>query len=132
MEYDLTAFAEGKYTKGKKRTYNEEFVTIESFPEYEVNRLGIIKRKIPKNGKETLTPFLDRKKQTYVNLRKNKKQYRINVAKLVYEIFVGEVPAGLVVRHADNDPTNNRLGNLVLRKNCITSWWDGKNKMRKL
>lgn len=41
-----------------------------------------------------------------------RKSRRVFVHQLVMRDFVGPVPSGHIVNHKDNDPTNNRLGNL--------------------
>jgi hypothetical protein len=38
---------------------------------------------------------------------------RHNVHKLICEAFLGPKPDGLITRHLDGDPTNNKLSNLA-------------------
>lgn len=47
-----------------------------------------------------------------VGLRKEGKREWFYVHRLVYEIFCGEIPEGLVIDHVDGDKNNNRLENL--------------------
>jgi len=43
--------------------------------------------------------------------RKEKAQY---LHRLVYENFVGDIPEGKVIRHLNDDPSDNRLSNLEI------------------
>lgn len=47
-----------------------------------------------------------------VNLTRNKVKFTYTVHRLVMAAFVGPCPAGMVVLHWDDVPTNNYLGNL--------------------
>lgn len=45
--------------------------------------------------------------------RTSKRNARYYVHRLVLEAFVGPAPSGLIGCHDDDDPSNNRLGNLA-------------------
>jgi len=51
--------------------------------------------------------------QLVVNLRYGYENYSFQVCRLVYEAFVGPIPAGLRIVHKDGDNCNNRFDNLV-------------------
>lgn len=48
----------------------------------------------------------------YLAIRVYKKQYRAN--RVVYEMFNGPIPKGMVVDHIDRNPLNNKIENLRL------------------
>lgn len=48
-----------------------------------------------------------------VGLRRGGRQHQRYVHRLVLEAFVGPCPAGLMGRHLDDDPANNRVENLA-------------------
>lgn len=53
-------------------------------------------------------------KSGHVTVRFGRKNKAILVHRLVYEVFNGEIPDGLVVRHINDVPNDNRLINLKL------------------
>ena len=42
----------------------------------------------------------------------NKKRVSINTARVIYEAFRGEIPAGFEIDHIDGNPSNNAVYNL--------------------
>ena len=76
--------------------------------EYEVSNLGRVRNKITKK-------ILKLKKDNgylRVGLRKNGKQKYYYVHRLVYEVFIGEIPEGYQVNHKDENKENNILSNI--------------------
>ena len=44
----------------------------------------------------------------------NGKSVTITLARLIYCWFIGDIPAGMVIDHKDNNPFNNRVDNLQM------------------
>lgn len=65
--------------------------------------------------KDNNSSSLKRFQDLGVSLSREGKGISCLVAPLVWEVFVGPVPFGMVVRHLDGDRKNCRLDNLVLR-----------------
>lgn len=80
---------------------------------YQISNYGRVKSF--KNGKERILN-LTTTKQGYksVSLRVNGKTIVKLVHRLVWEVFNGPIPKGLVVNHINEDKTDNRLENLNL------------------
>ena len=83
---------------------------------YEVSDSGDVRSWLPINGRGglassprllTILPFAD---SPYLRVSLRGKTRRVH--QLVLEAFVGPCPAGHVVMHKDDDPTNNALSNL--------------------
>ncbi len=83
---------------------------------YEVSDSGDVRSWLPRNGSGglassprllTILPFADR---PYLRVSLRGKTRRVH--QLVLEAFVGPCPAGHIVMHIDDDPTNNALSNL--------------------
>lgn len=49
-----------------------------------------------------------------IGFRKNRKEIKYLVSRLVWEAFNGPIPAGYQIDHKDNNPENNSLDNLQL------------------
>ncbi len=84
---------------------------IPSWPAYEASTDGQIRRH--RTGK-ILSPVTQKGRQPYqrVNLYRGGKAVRNRVHRLILETFVGPCPEGHETLHLDDDPRNNRLGNL--------------------
>ena len=83
---------------------------------YEVSDSGAVRSWLPINGRGglassprllTILPFAD---SPYLRVSLRGKTRRVH--QLVLEAFVGPCPAGHIVMHRDDDPTNNALSNL--------------------
>lgn len=91
----------------------EVFKVYEEFPKYEVSNLGNIRNVVSKKPKyvhEHSTGYI------LVQFKKNGKAYTRKMHRIVAELFV-EIPEGrskdsLVVKHLDNDKSNNVYTNL--------------------
>jgi hypothetical protein len=109
-----------------------KWLTIESFPNYEVSDTGLVRR-------------IDTKKELAQNTKKGKHPYKrvhlshegvakyVLVHRLVLFAFVGECPEGQQCLHADDDPSNNHLSNLCWgtpKKNHETIDRSGENNGR--
>lgn len=95
----------------------EIFKQIDGFEGYEVSNKGRVKSL--KFGKEKILKFgyvggCKGKRYPSVAMRLNKKSHHKYVHRLVAHAFLGELKKGLVVDHIDNNPNNNRLGNLQI------------------
>lgn len=93
---------------------SENWSTVPGFPHYEVNRLGMIKRK---DTGVILKPFKRRNSTTrYVRLYTTPGEARErSVASVIWAAFYKRWPdRGLCVCHADGDLENNSLDNLFL------------------
>lgn len=61
----------------------------------------------------------------YVTITFGRNSKRIYIHRLMYEVFVGKIPNGLVIRHKNDIKTDNRLENLCIgthkenMKDCI-------------
>ena len=103
-----------------------KFKLVEGYPAYRVSDSGVVQsrwrlggnHKKSKGGEftetwKTLTPFPDGKSYLQVTLcdgiRKGKTH---RVHNLVTQVFIGLRPKGLVNRHLDGNPKNNRIENL--------------------
>lgn len=82
---------------------------------YEVSNLGRVYRVkeagFTRSGRILRTCVVDGG-YFHVCLSRNAKPWKVSVQHLVMRAFVGPRPAGLVIRHLDGDPTNNRVENL--------------------
>ena len=78
---------------------------------YSVSSLGRVRNVRTGN---LLKPQLRNRKSGHMGnvLRRDGEQRNIWVHRTVLEAFVGPAPAGMLCRHLDGDPSNNRLGNL--------------------
>jgi transposase len=71
------------------------------------------------NRNKLLNPSKDNDGYLIVGLTKNKKLKTYKVHRLVLETFVGPCPKGMICRHLDGNPSNNRLDNLEWSTNSI-------------
>src|SRR5689334_1205968 len=92
---------------------------ITGYPGYRVHRDGVVEscwsRGNPKRLADTwrpLKPISRRRGYRAVNLHRDGIKTARHVHHLVLEAFSGSRPPGLVCRHLDGDPTNNRCDNL--------------------
>jgi hypothetical protein len=95
---------------------NEKWITIKDYPNYMVSDQGQVKCLAYGLGVDkyvkVLTPS---SKQTY-NLKNDSGWRTFNVSRLVLETFHPQENLELVIKHIDNDHTNNRLDNLYFDK----------------
>lgn len=63
-----------------------------------------------------LKPWKDKDGYLLVGLHKDGKTKTCKVHRLVWEVFNGVIPDGMVIDHCDGNPQNNRLENL----RCVT------------
>lgn len=113
---------------------NEEWRTIEAFPDYEVSSFGVVRRRRSVRGSakgRVLTPHKDRDGYLCVYLVGGAaRMTRRRIHRLVLDAFVGPRPSGMVCAHADCNPANNRLDNLrwtTQRDNLQDSISRGRN-----
>lgn len=102
----------------------EVFKQLKDFPAYRVSSFGRIQSRWQKRA--TYAGFLKSDVWKDIKAGENQKGYKqlvlcdgfgkkktVRVHNLVAEEFIGKKPAGMVVRHIDNNPRNNRLENLA-------------------
>jgi len=105
---------------------------VPGFPHYRVSDLGVIQSKRHRNGSPSKTWRTMKAAQNSAGYRQvrlcgpDRKRW-VELHRLVWEVFNGPIPAGHVVRHAENpDPTDCRLANLA----CGTQADNCKDKGR--
>lgn len=82
---------------------------------YQVSDCGRVKSLGRKKGGGISDRYIgNENKQGYVTvgLSKDGRVKNWQVHRLVYETFVGKIPNGMVINHKDENPSNNRIGNL--------------------
>ena len=87
--------------------------TIVDFPNYAVTEDGQVwskRRKGTSGG--PLIPHIRKDLHLQVKLHCGKKWRTRKIHQLVLEAFVGPCPSGMMCRHLNGDPANNRLENL--------------------
>lgn len=91
---------------------SKEWRVIPGYPDYKVSSEGeIISMKF---GKERLLNYgKDTAGYYQANLYRNGIQKTMNAHKVVASAFLGECPEGLIVRHLDDDKSNNHVSNLA-------------------
>lgn len=80
--------------------------------QYKINKDGEIM--FIKDNKQLSTEFRDEKDYVYLHDTSGKR-WRIRVDRLVYSIFVGNIPDYQIIEHIDKDAKNNKLTNLRLK-----------------
>lgn len=87
----------------------DEWVLIEEFPDYEINRSGVVRNRKTRKIKNP-TPM----KGMYpkVSLQKGHKQYARNVHVLLARAFIPNPMGKPEVNHIDGNKSNNNLDNL--------------------
>ena len=89
---------------------------------YEVSDWGNVKSLgYKKTGKEGLLKPGDSNGYKYVQISYNGKRKGCLIHRLVWETFVGEIPAGFQINHLNEDRGDNRLDNLEVvtpKENC--------------
>lgn len=101
---------------------NEIWRPIPGFPGYEVSDHGQVRSffkcfgisgwNISDTPRRILKPRADGHGYRQVNLRKNRKTYRVRIGNLVALAFIGPKPRNLEVCHNDGDASNDHLDNL--------------------
>lgn len=82
---------------------------------YQVSNLGRVKSfPRPGNWKERILNPIINKGYLHVGLRKDGKEKRFRVHRLVVEAFLGKIPDGFVVNHINEIKSDNRLENLEI------------------
>lgn len=89
---------------------SEAWAPIPRHPDYEVSTLGRV-RSWKTYGPVKPRILVTHMEGGYVRATLSRAQRRVH--QLVLEAFVGPRPEGLLTRHLDGDPTNNRLDNLA-------------------
>jgi len=108
-----------------------EYVTIKNYPNYEINKLGLIRNK--KNNK-ILKPFIN---SCYyrVNLYLSKTEKKLcQLHRILAEVFIENPENKKEVNHIDGNKLNNSLDNLewVTRvENALHSYKYGLQKSKK-
>lgn len=67
-----------------------------------------------RRGKGYLKQFPDKDGYLRYSLEQGTKTVNVNVHRIVWTIFNGEIPEGMTVDHIDNDKSNNVITNLQL------------------
>lgn len=95
---------------------DEEWRPIPGWPGYEVSNLGrlySVKRpRVQRSGRILRTQAMPSGYRTAAMWRDGR-QSTVTVHSLVLAAFVGPRPNGLVIRHLDGEPSNNRADNLA-------------------
>ncbi len=95
------------------------FRPIDGYPAYRVSRDGEVEscwsRTVHKRLTSTCLPLkpVHRGRYLTVNLSDGVKKKRRYIHRLVLAAFVGPCPEGMVCRHLDGNPSNNRVENLA-------------------
>jgi len=89
---------------------NVRWAKLEGFSNYEISDSGLVR-----NKKETLKPFTDKDGYHKIRLYNDagvRKHFYIN--RLVWQAFIGPIPKGLEIDHAQGERWNNSLGCLAM------------------
>jgi hypothetical protein len=80
---------------------------------YQVSDLGRVKSLKRKGVRKDrfLVPTKFRE-YYYFSLMKDNKNKKIQISRILYSVFKGELKKDMVIDHIDNNPSNNSLGNL--------------------
>ncbi|MFL6601806.1 MAG: HNH endonuclease signature motif containing protein [Steroidobacteraceae bacterium] len=87
-----------------------DFVTIQRFPDYTINRLGEIRNR--KGKRMAVWPHPTKWPYLTTALSRDKKPHRVKVHILLAEAFIPNPENLPQVNHKDTDPTNCSLDNL--------------------
>lgn len=101
-----------------------EYRDILDFPGYRISRCGCPQscrmRGTRTRGGQLIAPWRDMKVRVnerwghrFVDLRRDGRNHRCYIHRLILEAFVGPCPEGQECRHIDGDPANNNLDNLA-------------------
>ena len=108
------------------------FEEIKNFPNYEINRLGIIRNK---QTKKNVKSFPHKNGYYYVNLYQNKKHKHVLVSRLMAIQYLNlDTQSLLVVNHKDFNKANNCITNLEIvtqKENIQHSIIGGKQRHKK-
>jgi hypothetical protein len=98
---------------GEDAVVTENWRPVPAHPGYEVSDLGRVRSYRNRQGHPTRTPRLLSPGQVrgYRHIKLGR-SHQTKVHILVLEAFVGPRPDGMVCRHLDGNPMNNRLSNL--------------------
>lgn len=103
-----------KYFKSEDIIKEGGYVLIKGFDDYMINKKGQI---FSLNQHMVISTFARTKTGwPIVSLMKDHKRYTLYVAKLVFNTFVGEIPAGYKLRFLNERRSDCRIENLVLKK----------------
>ncbi len=94
---------------------------------------GRVKRIYKNNNERLLNPFTCQSKTggKYLTIKIHGKATR--VTKIIYRLFIGEIPEGYVVHHKDNHYKNNDFRNLeLLTRKELGYITGGRSSMRRL
>ena len=101
---------------------NEEWRTIDAYPNYAVSNLGRVKRTLTCTGKpvcsadtiegRVLSPYIGWRGARMVNLSDKGRHHSLRIARLVATAFLPNPDRRQVVLHKDGDILNDRLENL--------------------
>lgn len=84
---------------------------LPDFPNYRASRQGRIYHF--RSGRWIrMSEYTDEGGYKQVKLRRDGKRYTRHVHALILRVFVGPCPPGLICRHLDGNPANNRVRNL--------------------
>lgn len=105
----------------------ETWKPLANFPSYNGSTEGRI---MNIRTQRILKTFIDNKGYEKVCLRKNNKQYTVNVARVIGETFLGEHP-GMDIRHKNNDRSENCVDNLYwsTRQETVRDAFNGGTKI---
>lgn len=92
---------------------DETWRPVAGFPGYEVSDHGRV-RSLRRTNPRLMTPEIDEDGYSRLALVRNGRYVHQLVHRMVATAFIGPAPDGLLIcRHADNNPANNRPGNLA-------------------
>lgn len=84
------------------------WAAIPGFPGYEASDAGTVR-----SSRCVLRPFRDGSGHLQIGLYRDGRKVQIGLHQAVLLAFAGACPQGQEVRHLNDDPTDNRMANLV-------------------